>query len=753
MKNQYYFTVLIWFLLYGPILYAQTYSYEARMTNFEQVSEMEFQFDIELRNNSSSPLVNKWAYNSSQFQIDINTDLMNGGQFSNTLLTVDNTNSDLVSDQQLSDADFFYAGPNTALATNSPSMITGSKVTLFDDNNWRTIARFSVQLLNGAGNNYNNFGDVNPQFAFREPDVIVFRCEYTWSGFPINAFTRDGNAYQITNKTLTMDVPADRELAGYYFTGTGDFDETARWNNALLDPPGHPNRNKVPGSANNAIIDGTCATTSAQTLDQLQVKNAAVLSVTADDAVTDGQLTLNGILFNDGQFMLNSTANGDGSFIDNGTISGTGINYVARYLTSERWHYVSPPISDGLSGIFYDIYLKEFHEVDSTWFYIVPVDIPLNPMQGYGAWADDFYTGTTTVYYEGTLNTGSFNIALTNSAGALHNSKGYNFVGNPYPSAVDWEEDAGWTKSNLDNSIYLWNPAAGNYGSYTYGTPLSGTNDVDSIIPGGQGFFVHVTDGNSTGSLAVNNSARLHNTKPFFKSSDNLLNTELKFIKLQISTELNSYFDQTIMQFNENATGNYDPSLDAYDFEGLDEAAGLYFVSEDNANLSLNTYPELDENIIIPLYCTVGIDGYYTIDALSILNFSETTEVLLEDKFEEVIIDLQEQNAYTFFAGIDDDPNRFNLRLLLTPNNTIEISDNCGIQIYASDGVIYLKRQDANTLDGEIRIFDLLGRLIVAENIEGTQKYETTLDNEGIFLVTFSDNSDRKEYRQKVHLK
>ncbi|MCD4790345.1 MAG: hypothetical protein K8R37_10120, partial [Bacteroidales bacterium] len=411
----------------------------------------------------------------------------------------------------------------------------------------------------------------------------------------------------------------------------------------------------------------------------------------------------------------------------------------------------SPPISDGLSGIFYDIYLKYWDEPTGIFHYIEPVNVSLNTMQGYGAWASDFYTGTTTVYYEGILNTGSFNSGvLTNTSGALHDSKGFNFVGNPYPSAANWDEVTGWTKTTLDNAIYIWNPADGNYGSYVAGTSQ---NNVTNIIPGGQGFYVHVTTGNPTGSLEVNNNARLHDNKPFFKNSGKSIKTDQEFLKLQISSELNTYSDQSIMQFNEIATENFDPAIDAYYLEGLDEAPGLYFFIEDNARLSINTYPELDENIIIPLYCTVGIEGYYTIDALSILNFSETTEVLLEDKFEEVIIDLQEQNAYTFFAGIDDDPNRFNLRLLLTPNNTIEISDNCGIQIYASDGVIYLKRQDANTLDGEIRIFDLLGRLIVAENIEGTQQYEMTLDNEGIFLVTFSDNSDRKEYRQKVHLK
>ena len=121
----------------------------------------------------------------------------------------------------------------------------------------------------------------------------------------------------------------------------------------------------------------------------------------------DGTLTAYGNFSNDGLLTIKSSPTGDGSFIDNGTIIGTGTCSVQRYIESERWHYVSPPISDGLSNIYYDIYLKEFTEEDSTWFYIVPVNIPMNPMQGYATWADDDLTGTTTVSYEGTLNTGS----------------------------------------------------------------------------------------------------------------------------------------------------------------------------------------------------------------------------------------------------------------------------------------------------------------------------------------------------------
>ncbi len=464
-----------------------------------------------------------------------------------------------------------------------------------------------------------------------------------------------------------------------------------------------------------------------------------------------GTLTAYGNFNNDGQFTIESTPTGDGSFIVNGTITGAGINSVQRYIESERWHYVSPPISDGLSGIYLDIYLKEFYEEDSIWFYIVPVNIPLNPMQGYAAWADDDLTGSTTVSYDGTLNNGPLNINLTNHGGAIHNSKGFNFVGNPYTSAVNWEQDNGWTKTNLDASIYLWNPNVGQYGSYIYGDPNSGVNGVDSIIPSGQGFFVHVTDGNATGSLEVNNNARLHHPKAFLKNFGS--SSPNNYLKLKTYSDLNVYTDETIIQFKENASDLYDPEYDAYKFNGLNEAPQLYTVTTDPVKLAANSYPELIENKTVPLGYEVGVNGFYTIEVIDILNFNSTTEIILEDKKENVFTNLNEQSTYSFYADSMDETDRFNLYFLLDPVTTIDISENSGIQIFANNNTIYLKCSDMKQLKGNLSVIDLMGRLIVTEEINTKSLYETKLDKNGIFIVLFVDEPGRKFYREKVYLK
>ncbi len=454
-----------------------------------------------------------------------------------------------------------------------------------------------------------------------------------------------------------------------------------------------------------------------------------------------GTLTAFGNFDNDGQFTIESTPTGNGSFIDNGTITGTGTNSVQCYIESERWHYISPPISDGLSGIYLNIWLKEFNEEDSTWFYIVPVNIPLNPMQGYATWADDDLTGSTTVFYDGELNTGTQNINLTNHGGAIHNSKGFNFVGNPYPSAIDWEQDNGWAKTNLDASIYIWNPNVGQYGSYIYGDPNSGVNDVDSIIPSGQGFFVHVTDGNATGALGVNNNARVHNSKPFFKNSNIIGDPSGIFVKLKSYSEINSYSDETIIQIDDNATVNYDSDRDAYKFEGILEAPQLYTVSEDEANLSVNTLPDTEDDITVPLMFSVGINGIYSIEVLQIAN-CENKYVYLKDLKNEMLTILNNQAIYSFFSDVNDNPDRFEILIL---NSLIGVEDYemiNSIKIYSDRNVVYLVNNE-NRFSGNLTIYDMTGKSVYSNTLQNSANFEAMLNVEkGFYIVKLiTDNN------------
>jgi len=869
---------------------AQDYGWEMEMKDFRQTSEAEFKFDVFLRKSPTSP---SFGLEVFQFQILLNPEIKNGGEWANAFLTVDDSETDLVGDVAVME-DFYFTTNGTVIQFASESVgPPGSIVTVFEDDSWKKVATFTIQISNGG--QLNNFGDANPELRFRSDPNFLFtvlnRCNYT--GTAPN-YVKDGTfATQVDNRIL---YPADgiplvtRQLAGYWFSGDGYWNENARWNNAV--PSSHPANHQQPGANSNAIINGNAtipagldvsmlpdingnggeltvltgkeplstiiltsnnpgeifvryrypsgtgtwtANAAGYTITGLPAgvtidfrtatfeysdfmgwasnaggafinvnnPNFATYTVPANDATVtavwdlsskgygliknsmtlesaeedlDINLVANETQLNPGPESINSlfasltvsagaTLTVDKLYNDNENgalaivlqslpdeVAGSLIHNnagvkasVERYLESEAWHYVSSPISNGKSNIFLDIYLMEYLEETDEWFFIVPTNVNLVRMKGYAAWADDDLTGSTTVSYKGFLNVGSQNINLTHTTGI---GDGYNFVGNPYASAIDWDAPGGWTKTNLDDAIYLWKPSIGNYGSYAGGM---GTNGATGIIPSGQGMIVHVSDGNTTGVLGMNMSARLHDDQEFWKNGESL--TDYPIIRLSTSAEINNYGDEILIRFLEEATAGFDSHLDAYKLSGTGSSPQFYSVNDEQLKLSMNAMPEFTENLVIPLCYEAGADGLYSIDLTEFLNFPEKTEVILEDKLEKVFISLTEQDSYSFNANISDDPERFNLHFLVSPESAPEFANPQGVHIFGSDDKIYLQALNGQALKGEVKGYDITGRLLVSDRVNNTLRHEVSIFFKGVMIVTFANETDQQLYNQKVFVR
>lgn len=557
-------------------------------------------------------------------------------------------------------------------------------------------------------------------------------CEY--GGPPVS--------YPVLN-----DIPASTyyipgqvsELCNSYWTGNVDDDwfNAGNWTNG------------VPNSIKDAVIPVVDPNPYPLIDAAADCKQADIATGAALTVGIDGSLTSHNTFNNNGDFTVKSSPTDDGSFIDNGSITGTGSFSVERYIDEMKWHYVSSPIADGLSMIYYHIYLKSFSEETGAWTYIAPVDIPLIPMKGYAAWASTALTGSKTVYYTGNLNTGTFTTELTHHAEALHNYKGFNFIGNPYPSAIDWDQSSGWSKTNVDNAIYFWNPLIGQYGSYvTY--PPTGTNGATNIIPSGQGFMVHVTNGQATGSISVNNNARLHDDKQFLKGIT--AESEIPLLRLKTTSGMNAYSDETIIRFTEAASVDFDSESDAYKMNGLEEAPQIYTVSIDQTRLSINTSPILTANTIFPIGFETGTNGIYTIEVTDLSNFDPDIQIILEDKENQLFVNLGEQLAYSFFASVLDEPNRFNLHFSFDSFGVDDLLANNKVQIYGNGNYIYLVNPTPEFISGKVEVYDVLGRQVNEVEVSGINRVKLYVEGNGTYIVTYYDDLRGEIDRKKVQL-
>ena len=158
-----------------------------------------------------------------------------------------------------------------------------------------------------------------------------------------------------------------------------------------------------------------------------------------------------------------SDATGTGAFIDNGTmtyalhIQDPYAVTVQRYLTDPvvgyYWHDVSAPMQgmtlqwfNGINGLSYSY---EWTESQNKWTNIWQPATSVPAMKGLTL-AFLQHTGDVTLWFAGKTFTGAQSITLTksNNSGIPANDN-WNFCGNPYPSPINWETDAGWTRLSV----------------------------------------------------------------------------------------------------------------------------------------------------------------------------------------------------------------------------------------------------------------------------------------------------------------
>lgn len=361
-------------------------------------------------------------------------------------------------------------------------------------------------------------------------------------------------------------------------------------------------------------------------------------------------LTVSGMIMNEtgntGLKLLSSAA-GTASLIHNNNHVGATVQ---RYITGnanleqQAYHCVSVPIEfSATSGLFLNSYLYRFDSPTQSWQAMgTATDTPLDTHEGFLI----YYPNSNITYeFPGMLNNDMF--PLNVSYHSANGFTGLNLVPNPYPSAIDWSNEAGWMKFNINDAIWIWNPQLKNYATYGSGV---GTNNATQYIPSGQSFFVKA---NADGPvLQVNNSARLHHDQSFFKRADESNLMRVKAIA-------NDLQDEIVIRFRENGSDNYDQSEDIDKMFGGDVSPQLYSVLPDNTELSVNTLSFPDSPYTIPVSFELGLNTEATLNFENIASLSDFSAIMLEDLIINSLTDIRIQPIYVFAHDTTNASERF----------------------------------------------------------------------------------------------
>lgn len=429
---------------------------------------------------------------------------------------------------------------------------------------------------------------------------------------------------------------------------------------------------------------------------------------------------------------LLSSASGTASILDNNMLTVHNTTTVQRYIPSadwnnaaDGWHFVSSPVaSQTISGTWtpsdngYDFYSwSETHPTHPWRNQKEPSNNLTNFLPGTGYLVA--YQTTGIKEFRGTLNTGQINVNLSYTPG--NRWAGWNLLGNPYPSAIDWFRV---NKSLFeDNFVYIYDSNKPGGSGYV---AIDG-NASPALIAPHQGFFVKVNSNANNQSFNFTNDLRVHGGT-WLKND---LSPDQLIIKL--ASDDGNFYDLATLRLLDISTSERDRNDALKLFSLNDKVPQIYSLTSDRVKVYINSIPELNDRFTIDLGFYIPQPGKYTLSIHeSSGKFNEFT-VYLHDRLNDVYHNFSGEPFFTFHAIDVEDYQRMQLLFVQT-----ELNIHHTPKIYSHAGTIYIDNPD---LSAVVTIFDITGRTLLTKTIgEGLQQIQTSL-SPGVYLVSVSSGN------------
>jgi hypothetical protein len=571
----------------------------------------------------------------------------------------------------LQDADGFIvlSASNTVTLSiaNNPGSGTLSGVTAVNAVNG--IANFSNLILSAMGVGYTLRASYESLSTVSIP-IDVFTSIYA-GGDGKGAVAEAGtpNVF-LTDKVFTGSVSSDIGLA-------------ANWSGGSLP---HSEVGIVLGSGIQPVLHNNYTVSASSTIVLFQ---GATLTVTPNRVlVVDGKIN------NAGTIILQSDITGSASIGNSsGYISGNAI--VHRYIPAmsnpasnnsfgRRWRFISSPVQQAtLQGMRQCMFVTgpgtgttlgtinsngfdanhnnsptvfRYHEASagaSSIGWVAPshVDSALIPGHGYRMFvrgdrsdisriANNTHApqNEVTLHFAGTINQGNITmpVSYTNSSSGA-NEDGWNLLGNPYPSAINW--NTVWndvsSHTHISNTIWIFDPVSNGYITYN-ALSHTGTNGFNGIIGSGQSFWVKATQAGASLMLKENHKANSTSNGMFKNTSNSAFYIEL----------LRDSFNRAEMavKYLHGATTLFD----AYDSRMLGSSVAISAWDADSVDLSISCRPvNTTSNDTIRLNVQ-GATGNYTLGFKNSDQIAVQEHITLVDALLNTYTDLRQHTSYPF---------------------------------------------------------------------------------------------------------
>ncbi|WP_418639516.1 fibronectin type III domain-containing protein [Winogradskyella sp.] len=361
--------------------------------------------------------------------------------------------------------------------------------------------------------------------------------------------------------------------------------------------------------------------------------------------------------------------------------------------------------------------------------------------------SEDGISGTT-VTFTGEVETTGFTIPITESAGSYN---GWNLIGNPYPSYIDFITFFDLNKTKLDSGAYQ--AIYGFDGDASNGWTILNHLNSGQLIAPGQGFFVKSKSSNETISFtpAMRTTGA---TDDFILGRNTTDSSNGGYIKIQINNNALDTFN-TAIHFNENATLGLDPGYDAALFQDVAPEFSIYSkLVEDNtgAFMAIQALGTSDINNTTIALGINALQGQEITVSLSESTLPNATEVYLEDTLTNTFTLLSDHD-YTFTALSDiSGVGRFYLRLEANALS-LEQQNLDRLSIYKKPN------EKAIVIEGQLQtqtrfaLYDLNGRVLMNNTLDSSttiQSIDVDHLTTGIYIIKLISNANIKRTQKLI---
>jgi len=642
----------------------------------------------------------------------------------------------------------------TGTYTNAYGTVTDTKVITVNTKETPTAT------LTGSGTIDTEPGSVNLQVVLT--GTGPWSINYTANSTPqtITGITSSPYIFAVSpevNTTYTLTSVTDANCNG---NGVGtasvlvnktvwrDKDNVIEWSNGV------PNAN-----LNTYIYEPfVTSTNGAFVAKNLTISNNGLLTVSPNTVITADQYINNSTA---DRFVVESDAN----LMQNTELTNIGDITVRRVANMAKMHYTfwSSPVANQNLYSFSDGGLVGGTPKSRFYIYNESNDLfvgtGLNDAysfrtgQGYAIRGKDSYNADFNIpapysfMFAGVPNNGNLAYQYLKWTNSDH---GFNLVGNPYPSNLDFDALYDANSSLIYGTAYFWTnqqyipgQQGGNYSGSNYaiynrsgGVPATFQDGVESPTPTqyikvGQGFLVQSMGGANGQPLQFTNDMRSYSPSSIFFNKQESKSKDRYWLNLKSPSDINNTI---LVTYAQGATDGYERT---YDADLLVLGSDAFYTTNGSAKLAIQgrKYP-LSSDDVVTLGTKCFETGNYTITLKAKEGIFNTEQnIYLKDNKLNKVINLTLDASYTFAASKGTDNTRFEV-IYQDVISFDSLNKTSGSVSVAKDDIEIVIKDTKENITA-VNIYDASGKLIrsISDKNSKEIRINTAGFTKGIYIL------------------